>query len=104
MDFLLDSHMENSYLKTDMCKFESSQKDENRAHSADSSKAYRKPRTFNWTYKQFTIAHMELIFLLSRDKLLVVVSFGARTSLINHDKVIMIYDFLILCYDKSALS
>jgi len=47
---------------------------------------------------------MELIFLLSRDKLLVVVSFGARMSLINHDKVIMIYDFLILYYDKSALS
>jgi len=29
-----------------MRKFESSQKDESRAHSADSSKAYRKPRAF----------------------------------------------------------
>jgi len=29
-----------------MCKFES-QKDESRAQSADSSKAYRKPRAFN---------------------------------------------------------
>jgi len=31
-------------LNADMCKFESSQKDESRAQSADSSKAYRKPR------------------------------------------------------------
>jgi len=32
-----------------MRKFESSQKDESRAQSADSSKAYRKPsRAFNW--------------------------------------------------------
>jgi len=31
-----------------MSKFESSQKDESRAQSADSSKAYRKPCAFNW--------------------------------------------------------
>jgi len=31
-----------------MCKFESLQKDEIRAQSADSSKAYRKPRAFNY--------------------------------------------------------
>jgi len=31
-----------------MRKFESSQKDESRAQSADSSKAYRKPRAFIW--------------------------------------------------------
>jgi len=30
-----------------MCKFESSQKDESRAQSADSLKAYRKPIAFN---------------------------------------------------------
>jgi len=30
-----------------MCKFESSQKDESRGQSADSSKAYRKPKAFN---------------------------------------------------------
>jgi len=29
-----------------MCKFESSQKDESKAESADSSEAYRKPRAF----------------------------------------------------------
>jgi len=30
-----------------MCKFESSQKEESRAQSVDSSKAYSKPRGFN---------------------------------------------------------
>jgi len=34
-------------LNTDMCKFESSQKDENRAQSANSSKAYGKLIAFN---------------------------------------------------------
>jgi len=35
-------------LSTDRCKFEPSHKDESRAQSADSSKAYRKPsRAFN---------------------------------------------------------
>ena len=34
-------------MNTDMCKFELSQKDESRAQSADSSKAYEKPRAFN---------------------------------------------------------
>jgi len=33
-------------LNTDTCKFESSQQDESRAQSADSSKAYRKPKAF----------------------------------------------------------
>jgi len=33
-----------------MCNFESSQKHESRAQSADSSKAYRKPRAFNCFY------------------------------------------------------
>jgi len=32
-----------------MRKFESSQKDENRAQAADSSKTYRKPRAFIYT-------------------------------------------------------
>jgi len=35
------------YLNIDMCKFESPQRDESRSQSADSSKAYRKPRAFN---------------------------------------------------------
>jgi len=38
------SHMESSYLNTDMCRFESSQNDKSRAQSADSTKAYSKPR------------------------------------------------------------
>ena len=44
--FLLVSPAEYSYLNTDMYKFETSQKDESRAQSADSSKEYRKPRAF----------------------------------------------------------
>jgi len=36
-------------LNTDMCKRESFQKDESRTQSADSSKAYRKPKGFEAT-------------------------------------------------------
>jgi len=36
-----------TYLNTNMCKFESSQKYESRVQSADSWKAYIKPRVFN---------------------------------------------------------
>ena len=43
----IDSLLESSYLNTDSCKFESSQKDESRAQSADSSKTYSKPRAFD---------------------------------------------------------
>jgi len=46
IDSLLLSLVEWSYLDTDMRKFESSQKDESRAWSADSSKAFRKRRAF----------------------------------------------------------
>jgi len=47
IDSLLASHVECSYLNTDRYKFESSQKDESRTQSADSSKTYRKARAFN---------------------------------------------------------
>ena len=40
--------VESTYLSIDMCKFESSQKDESRTQSSDSSEAYRKPSAFNW--------------------------------------------------------
>jgi len=39
--------METSYLNANMYKFESLQKEESRAQSADSLKAYSKPRGFN---------------------------------------------------------
>jgi len=45
---LLNPIVESTYLNTDMSKFESLQKDVSRAQSADSSKAYRKPRAFNY--------------------------------------------------------
>jgi len=35
-----------TYVNTDMCKFESSQKDESRTKSSDSSKACSKPKAF----------------------------------------------------------
>jgi len=38
--------VEGTYLNTDMCKCESSQNDESRAQSADSSKAYRNHSAF----------------------------------------------------------
>ena len=47
MDSLLSPIVKSTYLNVDMCKFESSQKDESRAQSVDSSKACRKPRVFN---------------------------------------------------------
>ena len=47
-DSLLITPGERSYLNTNMRKFETSQKEESRAQSVDSSKAYRKPsRAFN---------------------------------------------------------
>jgi len=42
IDSLLTPIVESAYLNRDMCKFESSQKDESRWQSTDSSKAYRK--------------------------------------------------------------
>jgi len=48
IDSLLITPVEWSYLNTDVRKFETWQKEESRAQSADSSKAYRKPsRAFN---------------------------------------------------------
>ena len=53
------SFVESTYLNIDMYKSESLQNDENRAQSADSSKAYRKPRAFVYavrsTVTYFTI-------------------------------------------------
>jgi len=42
MDYLLIPIVESTYLNLNMPKFESSQKGESRAQSADSSKVYRK--------------------------------------------------------------
>ena len=48
IDSLLTPIVESTYLNRDMCKFESSQKDESRWQSTDSSKAYRKTSAFKW--------------------------------------------------------
>jgi len=47
MDSLLISRVESSYLKRDVRKLESSQKDESCAQSDDSSKVHRKPKCCN---------------------------------------------------------
>jgi len=44
IDLLLIPLVESTYLHTDMCNFESSQKDEDGVQSVYSSKAYRKPK------------------------------------------------------------
>ena len=46
IDSLLTPIAESTYLNRDMCKFESSQKDESRWQSTDSSKAYRNTSAF----------------------------------------------------------
>jgi len=46
IDYLLTPIVESTYLNRDMCKFESSQKDESRWQSTDSSKAYRNTSGF----------------------------------------------------------
>ena len=46
IDSLLTTIVESTYLNRDMCKFESSQKDESRWQSTDSSKVYRNTSAF----------------------------------------------------------
>jgi len=46
IDSLLTPIVERTYLNKDMCKFESSQKDESRWQSTDSLKAYRNTSAF----------------------------------------------------------
>ena len=48
IDSLLTLIVESTYLNRDMCKFESSQKDESRWQSTDSPKAYRNTSAFKW--------------------------------------------------------
>ena len=49
IDSLLTPTMESTYFNRDMCKFESSQKDESRWQSTDSSKAYRNTSAFKFS-------------------------------------------------------
>jgi len=67
--------MESTYLNRDMCKFESSQKDESRWLSTDSSKAYRNTSAF-----KCHIVHCLFVWIISE---LGRVSHMARQSLIN---------------------
>jgi len=60
IDSLLTPIVEGTCLNIDMRKFESSQKDESKAQSTDSAKAYRKPSAFNWWSKQWRNQTVEL--------------------------------------------
>ena len=62
IDSLLTSIVENTYLNRDMCKFESSQKDESRWQSTDSSKAYRNTSAFKWRQYHFRHASKQLYY------------------------------------------
>jgi len=53
IDSLLTPIVESTYLNRDMCKFESSQKDESRWQSTDSSKAYRNTSAFKCTLVEY---------------------------------------------------
>jgi len=55
IDSLLTPIVESTYLNRDMFKFESSQKDESRWQSTDSSKAYRNTSAFKWWYQVFSM-------------------------------------------------
>jgi len=63
IDSLLLSLVETSDLNTNMRKFQSSQKDESRAQSADSSKAYRKRRAFYCPVKDVKKLTSEMLVL-----------------------------------------
>ena len=58
--------VKNSYLDRDMCKFESSQKDESRAQSSDSSKAHSKSGAFN-QHELSTVSSFVQLGVTSRD-------------------------------------
>jgi len=59
--FKLFTCAETSYLNTDICKFETLQKDESRGHLAGSSKAYTKVKAVNTCSKY--CAEYSLTFL-----------------------------------------
>jgi len=58
IDSLLTHIVESIYLNRDMCKFESSQKDDSRWQSTDSSKAYRNTSAFKWTFVSVTLGNL----------------------------------------------
>jgi len=60
IDSLLTPIAESTYLNRDMCKFESSQKDESRWQSTDSSKAYRKTSAFTCFQQKWKKAGWDL--------------------------------------------
>ena len=50
-------------MNADMCKFESKQKDESRAHSDNTSNAYSKFRAFSFNNRRFSFSDFDLTFV-----------------------------------------
>ena len=78
IDSLLTPIVESTYLNRDMCKFESSQKDESRWQSTDSSKAYRNTSAF----KYFILDHN---FWTRSSKKSIKISKDADSSLVSNE-------------------
>ena len=66
IDSLLAPIVESTYLNRDMCKFESSKKDESRWQSTDSSKAYRNTSVFKCasTYDMWLLVSFTFVQIL----------------------------------------
>jgi len=69
IDSLLAPIVESKYLNRDMCKFESSQKDESRWQSTDSSKAYRNTSAFK-CFSLFAITALNSSLYILRIRML----------------------------------
>jgi len=85
IDSLLIHIVESTYLNRDMCKFESSQKNESRWQSTDSSKAYRNASAFKWRkpFRNFWVREIAVMNLFRFDV----------------DKP---WNYLWCCYDKGT--
>jgi len=77
IDSLLTPSVESTYLNRYMCKFESSQKDESRWQSTDSSKAYRNTSAFKCSYQGFAPnINLQLLTRYDHFAVLICVSLG----------------------------
>jgi len=87
IDSLLTPIVESTYLNRDMCKFESSQKDENRWQSTDSSKAYRNTSAF----KMLALLHLQVTNTIQKS------SCSSRALTLSKMFVLCLYYFVRNC-------
>ena len=98
IDSLLTPIVESTYLNRDMRKFESSQKDESRWQSTDSSKAYRNTSAFKCLAQRF------LTFFLPRPLWVIVISVKPPLTInkFNKQMYILVNFFIKLSMLQSA--